>query len=160
MDFVSSARGGTSPYLGTLCLFEGWPGRSGTQLCQRVGALGRRDKNNRRSRSLGAGALHFAPVDLKHDQGRRILDGPTSDISEVALKGLAHIAPRDPDPEGVATAIAKVVEMPLEDSVSLRIDFAPFDDGAAVVDDVADRARADLLRRIGLADLLKPVVIS
>jgi hypothetical protein len=32
----------------------------------------------------------------------------------------------------------------------------PSDDGAAVVNAVADRVRAELLRRIGLADLLHP----
>jgi hypothetical protein len=42
----------------------------------------------------------------------------------------------------------------------LRIHFDPDDDGAAIVDGVADRARAELLRRIGLADLLKPAVIK
>jgi len=43
---------------------------------------------------------------------------------------------------------------------SLRVHFDPDHDGAAVVDAVADHARAELLRRIGLADLLKPVVIE
>jgi NAD(P)-dependent dehydrogenase (short-subunit alcohol dehydrogenase family) len=85
-------------------------------------------------------------------------DGPTADISEIALNGLAQLSPEDPDPQDVANAIAKVVEMPLGQR-PLRIHFDPDDDGAAVVDDVADRVRAELLRRIGLADLLKPAVI-
>jgi hypothetical protein len=42
----------------------------------------------------------------------------------------------------------------------LRVHFGPDDDGAAVVDAVADRTRAELLRRIGLADILKPAVIG
>jgi hypothetical protein len=42
----------------------------------------------------------------------------------------------------------------------LRIHFDPDDDGAAVVNGVADRARAELLRRIGLEDILKPAVLG
>ena len=86
-------------------------------------------------------------------------DGPTADISEIALEGLANLFPQDPDPQDVANAIAKVVGMPFGQR-SLRIHFDPDDDGAAVVDGVADRARAELLRRIGLEDLLKPAVIK
>jgi hypothetical protein len=39
------------------------------------------------------------------------------------------------------------------------VHFDPSDDGALVVNGVADRVRAELLRRIGLADLLKPTII-
>jgi len=86
-------------------------------------------------------------------------DGPTADVSEIALDGLADLSPQDPDPQDVANAIAKVVETPFGQR-PLRVHFDPDDDGAAVVDGVADRARAELLRRIGLADLLKPAVIK
>ena len=86
-------------------------------------------------------------------------DGPTADVSEVALNGLAHLSPQDPDPQDVASAIAKIIGMPFGQR-SLRVHFDPDHDGAAVVDAVADHARAELLRRIGLADLLKPVVIE
>ena len=84
-------------------------------------------------------------------------DGRTADISKVALRGLAHISTQGLDPERVASAIAKVIEMSFVQRM-LRIHLDPDDDRAAAVDGVADRARAELLRRIGLADLLKPVV--
>jgi NAD(P)-dependent dehydrogenase (short-subunit alcohol dehydrogenase family) len=86
-------------------------------------------------------------------------DGPTSDISEVALSGLAQLSPQDPDPEGIARAIAKVIDTPFGER-PLRIHFDPDDDGAAVVNGVADRARAELLRRIGLEDILKPAILG
>ena len=86
-------------------------------------------------------------------------DGPTADISEVALNGLGQLSPQDLDPQEVARAITRVVEMPFGQR-PLRIHFDPDDDGAAIVDGVADRARAELLRRIGLADLLKPAEIK
>ena len=86
-------------------------------------------------------------------------DGPTADISEVALARLAELSPRDPEPEAMARAIAKVVEMPFGQR-PLRINFDPDHDGAAVVERVIDRARGELLRRIGLEDILKPAIIG
>jgi NAD(P)-dependent dehydrogenase (short-subunit alcohol dehydrogenase family) len=85
-------------------------------------------------------------------------DGPTADISEIALKGLAALSP-DTDPLSIARAVAKVVDTPFGER-PLRVHFQPDEDGAARVDEAADRARADLLQRIGLADLLKPAVIK
>jgi len=85
-------------------------------------------------------------------------DGPTADISKTALEGLAELSPRGPDPEDIAKAIAKVIELPFGQR-PLRVHFGPDEDGAAVVDGVADRARAELLRRIGLEDILKPTII-
>jgi NADP-dependent 3-hydroxy acid dehydrogenase YdfG len=39
---------------------------------------------------------------------------------------------------------------------AFRVHIDPSQDGAEVVNSVADRVRAELLRRIGLADLLQP----
>jgi NAD(P)-dependent dehydrogenase (short-subunit alcohol dehydrogenase family) len=86
-------------------------------------------------------------------------DGPTADISEVALAGLAHLSPRDLEPERIARAVADVVELPFGRR-PLRIHFDPDDDGAAAVEGVVDRARAELLQRIGLEDILKPAIIG
>jgi NAD(P)-dependent dehydrogenase (short-subunit alcohol dehydrogenase family) len=111
------------------------------------------------SGALGPG--HYVRSGRPRDtiRAEEYADGPTADISEVALKGLARISPQDPDPDGIASAIVKVVEMPFGRR-PLRIHFDPDDDGAAVVDGVADRARAKLLRRIGLEDILKPAIIG
>ena len=65
-------------------------------------------------------------------------DGPTADI---------------------ARAVADVVELPFGRR-PLRIHFDPDDDGAAAVEGVVDRARAELLQRIGLEDILKPAIIG
>lgn len=86
-------------------------------------------------------------------------DGPTAGVSEAALNALARLSPRNPNPAMVAGAIAKVVAMPFGQR-PLRIDFDPDDDGAAEVNRVADRVRADLLRRIDLEDILKPSIIG
>jgi NAD(P)-dependent dehydrogenase (short-subunit alcohol dehydrogenase family) len=153
----SSARGGTSPYLGLYA-----SSKAGLDALA-LGYAGELARWGVETTIVVPGALgpgHYIRSGRPRDtiRAEEYSDGPTADISEVALKGLAHIAPQDLDPAGVATAIAKVVEMPLGQR-PLRIHFDPCDNGAAVVDGVADHARADLLRRIGLADLLKPVVI-
>lgn len=55
----------------------------------------------------------------------------------------------------VAHAIVRVVDAP-KGTRPFRVHVDPADDGAAVVNAVADRVRAEFLRRIGLADLLHP----
>jgi NAD(P)-dependent dehydrogenase (short-subunit alcohol dehydrogenase family) len=86
-------------------------------------------------------------------------DGPTADMSELALKSLAGLSCPETDPQGIARAITKVIETPFGQR-PLRIHFDPDDDGATLVDEVAERVRAELLRRIGLADILKPAMIK
>ncbi|MDI3559225.1 SDR family NAD(P)-dependent oxidoreductase [Bradyrhizobium sp. Arg816] len=85
-------------------------------------------------------------------------DGPTADLSEIALAGLAQLSPKDTAPQDVASTVANVVNMPFGQR-PLKVHFGPDDDGAAAVDAVADRARTELFRRIGLEDILKPVLI-
>jgi NAD(P)-dependent dehydrogenase (short-subunit alcohol dehydrogenase family) len=68
---------------------------------------------------------------------------------------LAEQAPADADPADVAKAIVAVVETPYGKR-PLRVHIDPADDGAAVVNAVADRIRMEFLTRIGLEDLLHP----
>jgi NAD(P)-dependent dehydrogenase (short-subunit alcohol dehydrogenase family) len=69
---------------------------------------------------------------------------------------LAAITPPDADVTEVARAIVRVVDMP-KGTRPFRVHIDPADDGAAVVNAVADRIRAEFLGRIGLSDLLHPV---
>ena len=55
----------------------------------------------------------------------------------------------------VADAIVKVVDAPFGKR-PFRVHIDPAQDGAEVVNAVSDRVRAELLRRIGLGDLLTP----
>jgi NAD(P)-dependent dehydrogenase (short-subunit alcohol dehydrogenase family) len=107
------------------------------------------------------GPSHYFRSGRPHDTARveEYADGPTVDIGEIALKGLAALAPREPDPERVANGIVKIIDTPFGQR-PLRIHFDPHHDGAAVVDGAADHARAELLRRIGMEDILKPAVIG
>lgn len=71
-------------------------------------------------------------------------------------QALATLTPPDADVAEVAKAIVQVVDAP-KGTRPFRVHIDPADDGAAVVNAVADRIRAEFLGRIGLSDLLHPV---
>ena len=64
-------------------------------------------------------------------------------------------AAADADVLDVAKAIVKIVDMPFG-TRPFRVHIDPAQDGAEIVNGVADRVRAELLRNMQLADLLKP----
>lgn len=103
------------------------------------------------------GTNHFAHAGAPADMARatEYASGPTADIPTVAMKGLAALEPSDADAAAVAEAIARVVDMPFGRR-PFRVHIDPSQDGAEIVNGVADRVRAELLRRIGLADILHP----
>jgi NAD(P)-dependent dehydrogenase (short-subunit alcohol dehydrogenase family) len=106
------------------------------------------------------GTNHFAHAGTPADEvvAKAYAEGPTSDFSEVAFKGLAALEPADADPEAVAAAIVAVVGAPFGKR-PFRMHIDPSQDGAEIVNGVADRMRAELLRRIGLEDILRPRVV-
>jgi NAD(P)-dependent dehydrogenase (short-subunit alcohol dehydrogenase family) len=103
------------------------------------------------------GTNHFAHAGAPADTARaaEYAEGPTGDIPDIALKGLSALEPPNADATEVAEAIARVVDMPFRKR-PFRVHIDPSQDGAEIVNGVADRVRAELLRRIGLADLLHP----
>ena len=105
------------------------------------------------------GTNHFAHAGSPADTARvaEYSQGPYRDVPEQALKGLASLEPADADAATVATAIVDVVNMPFGKR-PFRTHIDPSEDGAEIVNGVADRVRAELFRRIGLEDLLKAVV--
>lgn len=68
---------------------------------------------------------------------------------------LAALAPADADVSQVADAIVEVVGTPHGER-PFRVHIDPANDGSEEVSVVADRIRAEFLKRIGLADLLAP----
>jgi NAD(P)-dependent dehydrogenase (short-subunit alcohol dehydrogenase family) len=103
------------------------------------------------------GTNHFTHAGAPADTARaaEYADGPTGDIPDIALKGLSALEPPNADATELAEAIARVVDMPFGKR-PFRVHIDPSQDGAEIVNGVADRVRAELLRRIGLADLLHP----
>ena len=78
-------------------------------------------------------------------------------MPDMALKGLASLEPADADAGSVADAIVNVVGMPFGKR-PFRTHIDPSQDGCEIVNGVADRVRAELFRRIGIEDLLRPRV--
>ena len=105
------------------------------------------------------GTNHFAhsgsPADK--DRAAEYDNGPYAGVPDQALKGLAALEPADADAKSVADAIVKVVDMPFGKR-PFRTHIDPSEDGAEIVNGVADRVRAEMFRRIGLEDLLHPRV--
>jgi NAD(P)-dependent dehydrogenase (short-subunit alcohol dehydrogenase family) len=83
--------------------------------------------------------------------------GPYAGLPDQILKGMAALEPPDADAATVADAILRIVGMPFG-TRPFRTTVDPSQDGAEIVNGVADRVRAELLRRIGLEDLLSPQV--
>ena len=103
------------------------------------------------------GTNHFAHAGSPADKVRfaEYEAGPYKGFADDVLKGFASIVPPDANVEGVADAIVKVVDTPFGKR-PFRVHYDPTQDGAEVVNMVLDRVRAELLRRIGLTDVLTP----
>ena len=107
------------------------------------------------------GTNHFAHAGSPADKARaaEYEAGPYAGFADQVLKGFTSIVPADADGSAVADAIVKVVEAPFGKR-PFRVHSDPTQDGAEVVNIVSDRVRAELLRRIGLGDLLAPRDLS
>jgi len=104
-----------------------------------------------------SGTNHFAHSGRPADQERadEYEAGPYAGFADQIMKGFAAIVPPDANVEAVADAIVKVVDTPFGKR-PFRVHVDPTEDGAAVVFPVMDRVRAEMLRRIGLEDVLTP----
>jgi NAD(P)-dependent dehydrogenase (short-subunit alcohol dehydrogenase family) len=106
-----------------------------------------------------SGTNHFAHAGVPADKARQdeYDNGPYAHLGEDIMKGFAATAPADADAADVARAILKVVDMPFGKR-PFRVHVDPAQDGAEIVNGVADRVRAEMYHKIGLADLLAPAV--
>jgi NAD(P)-dependent dehydrogenase (short-subunit alcohol dehydrogenase family) len=106
------------------------------------------------------GTNHFANAGSPNDKARlaEYEAGPYAAFGERVKKGFDSIVPADADVSEVADAIVRVVDAPFGKR-PLRVHIDPTQDGAEVVNAVSDRVRAELLRRIGLSDVLKPATL-
>jgi NAD(P)-dependent dehydrogenase (short-subunit alcohol dehydrogenase family) len=103
------------------------------------------------------GTNHFAHAGSPDDKARvsEYEAGPYAGFANQVRNGFASIVPADADVSAVADAIVRVVDAPFGKR-PFRVHIDPTKDGAEVVNAVSDRVRAELLRRIGLGDLLTP----
>ncbi|QCI67092.1 SDR family oxidoreductase [Phreatobacter stygius] len=107
------------------------------------------------------GTNHFAHSGAPSDAARaaEYRTGPYAGVADQALKGLAALEPADADPAEVARAIVRVVDTPFGKR-PFRVHVDPSQDGAEIVNGVADRMRREMFWRIGLQDLLGPGINS
>jgi NAD(P)-dependent dehydrogenase (short-subunit alcohol dehydrogenase family) len=105
------------------------------------------------------GTNHFAHAGAPSDKARAAAyeTGPYAGIADKALKGLAGLEPADADPGEVAREIVRVVDTPFGRR-PFRVHVDPSQDGAEIVNGVADRMRREMYRNIDLEELLSPKV--
>lgn len=152
----SSTRGGTPPYLAPY-----FAAKAGMD-AMAVSYAGELARWNIESTIIVPGAFtsgtnHFANAGKPRDSARlsEYTSGPTASLADEIMQGFTRTAAPDADVASVADAIVKVVDTPFGKR-PFRIHIDPANDGAEVVNGVADRVRAELLRNMGLSDLLRP----
>jgi NAD(P)-dependent dehydrogenase (short-subunit alcohol dehydrogenase family) len=103
------------------------------------------------------GTNHFAHSGRPADEARlaEYEAGPYRGFGEEVQRAFAAIVPDDADVAGVAEAIVDIVNTPFGKR-PFRVHYDPTQDGADVGFTVLDRLRAEMLHRVGLADLLSP----
>lgn len=155
----SSTRGGTPPYLGPYFAAKAAMDALAVSYAAEVARFGI-ETTIVVPGSFTQGTNHFA-------NSGRPADATTVDayeelyphlMEQVSLR-LAELSPQDADVAEVAEAIVDVVGTP-HGKRPFRVHVDPADDGAQVVNAVADRIRTEFLTRIGLADVLHPRAAS
>lgn len=108
-----------------------------------------------------AGTNHFAHAGAPADQA--VVDayeaGPYRGFGTRVTEAFNSIVPPDADPAAVATAVVDVVAAPFG-TRPFRVHIDPSGDGADVGFAVLDRLKAEMLHRVGLADLLRPTSLG
>lgn len=152
----SSTRGGTPPYLAPY-----FAAKAGMD-AMAVSYAGELARWNIETTIIVPGAFtsgtnHFANAGKPSDSSRvtEYASGPTGKLGEEIMQGFARTAVPDADVTEVANAIVKVVGMPFGKR-PFRVHVDPANDGAEIVNGVADRVRSELLRNMELGDLLHP----
>ncbi|UVE45965.1 SDR family oxidoreductase [Pseudomonas chlororaphis] len=154
----SSARGGTPPYLAPYFAAKAAMDSLAVSYAGELARWGV-ETSIIVPGAFTQGTNHFAHSGAPADQARtaEYNQGPYAGVPEQALNGLAALEPADADVAEVARAIVEVVGLPFG-TRPLRRHIDPSQDGAEIVNAMADRVRAEMFRRIGLEDLLKPAV--
>ena len=150
----SSARGGTPPYLSPYFAAKAAMDSLAVSYAGELARWGV-ETSIIVPGAFTSGTNHFTHSGKPADEARsaEYANGPGSDIPDTALKGLAGLEPADADVAEVARAIVTVVDTP-HGKRPFRVHIDPSQDGAEIVNAMADRVRAEMFRRIGLEDLL------
>jgi NAD(P)-dependent dehydrogenase (short-subunit alcohol dehydrogenase family) len=156
----SSARGGTTPYLSPYFAAKAAMDSLAVSYAGELSRWGI-ETSIIVPGAFTKGTNHFAHAGTPADAERAAVyhEGPYAGLAEQALQGLAALEPADADAGSVAETIVAVVDTPFGNR-PFRVHIDPSQDGAEIVNGVADRVRAELLRRIGLEDILPPRIVA
>ncbi|MEV6611179.1 SDR family oxidoreductase [Kutzneria sp. NPDC051319] len=151
----SSARAGTPPYLGPYFAAKAAMDSLALSYAVELARFGIETSLIVPGAFTG-GTNHFANSGRPADTGvveayEEFYSGLTAQVTAK----LTELEPADADPSEVARAVVRVVGTPYGKR-PLRTHIDPSQDGAEVVNAVADRLRSDFYERLGLADLLHP----
>jgi len=152
----SSSAGGTPPYLAPYFAAKAGMDAMAVQYARELSRWGI-ETSIIVPGAFTSGTNHFAHSGQPADKARleEYENGPYAGFGEQIQKAFAEIVPDDADASLVADAIADVVGMPFGKR-PFRVHIDPTEDGADVGFTVLDRLRSEMLRRVGLSDLLTP----
>lgn len=107
------------------------------------------------------GTNHFANAGKPGDSARlnEYTSGPTATLADEIIQGLHELLFLTQTSRRLLMQSSKLWT-PRSEKRPFRIHIDPANDGAEVVNGVADRVRVELLRNMGLADLLRPTARS
>ena len=150
----SSSAGGTPPYLSPYFAAKAAMNSLAVQYAREVARWGI-ETSIIVPGAFTKGTNHFAHSGRPADTARaaEYESGPTRGLGEQIQTAFAAIVPPDADVSAVAEAMVRVVNAPFGKR-PFRVHIDPSQDGAEVAFAVMDRVRAEMLRRVGLADLL------
>ena len=152
----TSTRGGTPPYLGPYFAAKAGMDALAVSYAAELSRWGI-ETSIVVPGAFTSGTNHFANAGAPKDTARQAeyASGPTAHLEDQVREGLESVVPSDADVSEVARAIARLIDMPYG-TRPFRVHIDPADDGAEVVNTIADRIRSEFLRNIGLQDLLHP----
>ena len=150
----SSAAGGTPPYLGPYFAAKAGMDALAVAYARELTRWGI-ETSIVVPGAFTKGTNHFANASAPDDKARaaEYENGPFQGFGEQVKKAFASIVPEDADVSTVADAMVAIVNAP-RGQRPFRVGIDATDDGSMVVNPILDRVRAEMLRRVGLADLL------
>jgi len=152
----SSVKGGTPPYLGPYFAAKAAMDSLAVSYAGELARFGV-ETTIVVPGAFTSGTNHFVHAGHPDDQAvARAYEAHYAGLPQQVGEALARLEPADADVAEVARAIVAAVDAPLGKR-PYRVHIDPSNDGSEIVSGVADRMRAQLLERAGLADLLKVV---
>jgi NAD(P)-dependent dehydrogenase (short-subunit alcohol dehydrogenase family) len=151
----SSTRGGTPPYLGPYFAAKAAMDALAASYALEVSRFGI-ETTIVVPGSFTSGTSHYAHAGHPEDEEVvKEYEELYGGLMEQIGRRMHELEPPDADVSEVARAIVQVVDTD-KGRRPFRVHVDPTDDGAVVVNAVADRMRLEFLRRLGLTDLLHP----